>query len=114
MDITWTLCNVRVVPRVKTKLISIRQLYEQGSDVKFGGGKWRVIRLMNLNEISLGNLLLLSVPLDIPRNDDMHMHLWELVEIEDVLVRMGSIKPMLEHSGVSTSPSGCRCLGSCN
>ena len=37
---TWTLCNVRVIPRLETKLISVGQLDEQGLDVKFGGGKW--------------------------------------------------------------------------
>ncbi|VFQ92822.1 unnamed protein product [Cuscuta campestris] len=41
---TWSLQNVRVIPRLKTKLISVGQLDEQGLDVKFGGGKWKVIK----------------------------------------------------------------------
>ena len=32
----WTLKNVRVVPSLTKSLISVRQLDEQGHDVKFG------------------------------------------------------------------------------
>ncbi|KAD4981724.1 hypothetical protein E3N88_18395 [Mikania micrantha] len=34
----------RVIPGLKTKLISISQLDEQGLDVNFGSGKWKVIK----------------------------------------------------------------------
>ncbi|MFS7935838.1 putative RNA-directed DNA polymerase [Helianthus anomalus] len=40
---TWNLKNVRVIPSLTKKLISVSQLDKQGLDVKFGGGKWKVI-----------------------------------------------------------------------
>ncbi|KAM0026735.1 putative RNA-directed DNA polymerase [Helianthus debilis subsp. tardiflorus] len=38
---TWNLKNVRVIPGLTKKLISVSQLDKQGLDVKFGGGKWK-------------------------------------------------------------------------
>ncbi|KAI3791341.1 hypothetical protein L2E82_05105 [Cichorium intybus] len=40
---TWNLKNVRVIPELKKKLISVGQLDKQGLEVRFGGGKWRVV-----------------------------------------------------------------------
>ncbi|VFQ68935.1 unnamed protein product [Cuscuta campestris] len=37
----WTLKDVRVVPALKKSLISVRQLDEQGHEVKFGNGQWK-------------------------------------------------------------------------
>ncbi|KAK1417487.1 hypothetical protein QVD17_26616 [Tagetes erecta] len=41
---SWTLKNVRVIPSLRKKLISIGQLDDQGYDVKFGGGQWKVVK----------------------------------------------------------------------
>ncbi|KAK1416067.1 hypothetical protein QVD17_31855 [Tagetes erecta] len=41
---TWNLKDVRVIPALKSKLISVGQLDKQGLEVKFGGGKWRVTK----------------------------------------------------------------------
>ena len=41
---TWTLKNVRVIPSLKKMLISIGQLDDQGFDVTFGGGQWKVVK----------------------------------------------------------------------
>lgn len=43
MGTTWNLKNVRVIPGLTKKLVSVSQLDKQGLDVKFGGGKWEVI-----------------------------------------------------------------------
>ncbi|VFQ97333.1 unnamed protein product [Cuscuta campestris] len=40
----WTLKDVRVVPALKKSLISVRQLDEQGHEVKFGNGQWKVVK----------------------------------------------------------------------
>ncbi|MFS8032056.1 putative RNA-directed DNA polymerase [Helianthus anomalus] len=40
---TWYLQNVRVIPGLTKKLISVSQPDKQRLDVKFGGGKWKVI-----------------------------------------------------------------------
>ncbi|VFQ77680.1 unnamed protein product [Cuscuta campestris] len=60
---TWSLQNVRVIPRLKTKLISVRQLDEQGLDVKFGGGKWKVIKgnLVIARGLKRGSLYMVPV-----------------------------------------------------
>ncbi|KAD4179491.1 hypothetical protein E3N88_28082 [Mikania micrantha] len=36
--------RVRVIPRLETKLVFVGQLDEQGLDVKFGGGRWKVVK----------------------------------------------------------------------
>ena len=61
---TWCLLNVRVIPKLETKLISVGQLDDQGLDVKFGGGKWKVL---NDNRViaqgfKQGSLYMVSVP----------------------------------------------------
>jgi len=40
----WTLKDVRVVPRLTKSLISVRQLDEQGHEVKFGNQEWKVVK----------------------------------------------------------------------
>jgi len=40
----WTLKDVRVVLSLTKSLISVRQLDEQGHDVKFGKQQWNVIK----------------------------------------------------------------------
>ncbi|VFQ91176.1 unnamed protein product [Cuscuta campestris] len=40
----WTLKDVRVVPGLKKSLISVRQLDEQGHEVKFRDGQWKVVK----------------------------------------------------------------------
>ncbi|VFQ79034.1 unnamed protein product [Cuscuta campestris] len=40
----WTLKDVRVVPALKKSLISVRQLDEQGHEVKFRDGQWKVVK----------------------------------------------------------------------
>ncbi|VFQ99657.1 unnamed protein product [Cuscuta campestris] len=40
----WTLKDVKVVPALKKSLISVRQLDEQGHEVKFRDGQWKVVK----------------------------------------------------------------------
>jgi len=40
----WTLKDVRVVPSLTKSVISVRQLDEQGHDVKFGNQQWKVFK----------------------------------------------------------------------
>ena len=40
----WTLKDVRVVPSLRKSLISVRQLDEQGHEVKFGNQQWKVVK----------------------------------------------------------------------
>ncbi|KAK1430235.1 hypothetical protein QVD17_12833 [Tagetes erecta] len=40
----WTLKDVRVIPSLKKQLISVGQLDEQGHEVKFGNGQWKVVK----------------------------------------------------------------------
>ncbi|VFR00914.1 unnamed protein product [Cuscuta campestris] len=40
----WTLKDIRVVPALKKSLISVRQLDEQGHEVKFRDGQWKVVK----------------------------------------------------------------------
>jgi len=47
---TWTLKDVRLIPDLKRMLISVGQLDDQGYQVVFGNGKWKVVK---------GNLLLI-------------------------------------------------------
>ena len=41
---SWTLKDVRVIPSLKKQLISVGQLDEQGHEVKFGNGQWKVVK----------------------------------------------------------------------
>jgi len=40
----WTLKDVRVIPSLRKKLIFIGQLDDQGYDVTFGKGQWKVVK----------------------------------------------------------------------
>ena len=40
----WTLKDVKVVPSLRKSLISVRQLDEQGHEVKFGNQQWKVVK----------------------------------------------------------------------
>jgi len=40
----WTLKDVRVVPSLTKSLIYVRQLDEQGHDMKFGNQQWKVVK----------------------------------------------------------------------
>jgi len=40
----WTLKDVRVVPSLRKSLISVKQLDEQGHEVKFGNQQWKVVK----------------------------------------------------------------------
>ena len=40
----WTLKDVRVIPSLKKRLISVGQLDDHGYDVKFGNGQWKVVK----------------------------------------------------------------------
>ncbi|KAF5797362.1 putative RNA-directed DNA polymerase [Helianthus annuus] len=40
----WTLKNVRVIPNLRRKLISVGKLDDEGFNVHFGGGQWKVIK----------------------------------------------------------------------
>ncbi|VFQ79644.1 unnamed protein product [Cuscuta campestris] len=40
----WTLKDVRLVPGLKKCLISVSQFDEQGHEVKFGNGQWKVVK----------------------------------------------------------------------
>jgi hypothetical protein len=64
MGTTWNLKNVRVIPGLKTKLISVGQLDEQGMEVKFGCGKWKVINgnLVVARGKKRGSLYMTEVP----------------------------------------------------
>ncbi|VFQ85624.1 unnamed protein product [Cuscuta campestris] len=60
----WTLKNVRVVPAVKKSLISVRQLDEQGHEVKFRDGQWKVVKgnLVMARGRKSGSLYLVELP----------------------------------------------------
>ena len=61
---TWNLKNVRVIPELKKKLISVSQLDKQGLEVRFGGGKWSVVNgnLVIAHGIKCGSLYMVEVP----------------------------------------------------
>ncbi|KAD7116805.1 hypothetical protein E3N88_04073 [Mikania micrantha] len=40
----WTLTDVRVIPDLRKMLISIGKLDDEGLDVHFGGGQWKVVK----------------------------------------------------------------------
>ncbi|KAF5800225.1 putative RNA-directed DNA polymerase [Helianthus annuus] len=60
----WNLKNVRVIPGLTKKLISVSQLDKHGLDVKFGGGKWKVIdgNLVVACGRRRGSLYLVEIP----------------------------------------------------
>jgi hypothetical protein len=61
---TWNLKNVRVIPELKKKLISVGQLDKQGLEVRFGSGKWRVVNgnLVISCGMKCGSLYMVEVP----------------------------------------------------
>ncbi|KAI3514342.1 hypothetical protein L1887_12673 [Cichorium endivia] len=61
---TWNLKNVRVIPELKKKLISVGQLDKQGLEVRFGGGKWRVVNGISViaQGMKPGSLYMVEVP----------------------------------------------------
>lgn len=40
----WTMRNVRHIPGIKRNLIAIGQLDDDGYDIKFGGGAWKIVK----------------------------------------------------------------------
>ncbi|KAI3749678.1 hypothetical protein L2E82_20294 [Cichorium intybus] len=61
---TWNLKNVRVIPELKKKLISVGQLDKQGLEVRFGGGKWWVVNGNSViaQGMKRGSLYIVEVP----------------------------------------------------
>ncbi|KAJ0726248.1 putative RNA-directed DNA polymerase [Helianthus annuus] len=62
----WTLKNVRVIPGLKRMLISIGQLDDQGYDVHFGRGQWKVVKgsMVIARGKKRGTLYMVEVPTD--------------------------------------------------
>jgi len=60
----WTLKDVRVVPSLTKSVISVRQLDEQGHDVKFGNQQWKVVKgnLVMARERKRGSLYMVGLP----------------------------------------------------
>ncbi|KAI3756034.1 hypothetical protein L1987_55846 [Smallanthus sonchifolius] len=60
----WNLKNVRVIPELKTKLISVGQLDEHGLEVRFGNGKWKVVNgnMVIARGKKRGSLYMVEVP----------------------------------------------------
>ncbi|VFQ58251.1 unnamed protein product [Cuscuta campestris] len=60
----WTLKDVRVVPALKKSLISVRWLDEQGHEVKFGNGQWKVVKgnLVMARGRKSGSLYMVGLP----------------------------------------------------
>ncbi|VFQ79143.1 unnamed protein product [Cuscuta campestris] len=60
----WTLKDVRVVPALKKSLISVRQLDEQGHEVKFRNGQWKVVKgnLVMARGRKRGSLYIVELP----------------------------------------------------
>ncbi|VFR00607.1 unnamed protein product [Cuscuta campestris] len=60
----WTLKDVRVVPALKKSLISVRQLDEQGHEVKFRDGQWKVVKgnLVMARGKKRGSLYMVELP----------------------------------------------------
>jgi len=60
----WTLKDVRVVPSLTKSLISVRQLDEQGHDVKFGNQQWKVVKgnLVMARRRNRGSLFMVGLP----------------------------------------------------
>ncbi|XP_076951977.1 uncharacterized protein LOC143625559 [Bidens hawaiensis] len=62
----WNLKNVRVIPSLKRRLISVSQLDELGMEVKFGGGKWKLTKasLVIARENRCDSLYMVDVPIE--------------------------------------------------
>ncbi|VFQ82530.1 unnamed protein product [Cuscuta campestris] len=62
----WTLKDVRVVPGLKKNLISVRQLDEQGHEVKFRDGQWKVVKgnLFIARGEKRGSLYMVELPFE--------------------------------------------------
>ncbi|VFQ99810.1 unnamed protein product [Cuscuta campestris] len=60
----WTLKDVKVVPALKKSLISVRQLDEQGHEVKFRDGQWKVVKgnLVMARGRKRGSLYMVELP----------------------------------------------------
>ena len=60
----WTLKDVRVVPSLRKSLISVKQLDEQGLEVKFGNQQWKVVKgnLVMASERKRGLLYIVRLP----------------------------------------------------
>ncbi|VFQ99676.1 unnamed protein product [Cuscuta campestris] len=60
----WTLKDVKVVPALKKSLISVRQLDEQGHEVKFRDGQWKVVKrnLIMARGNKRGSLYMVELP----------------------------------------------------
>ncbi|VFQ98151.1 unnamed protein product [Cuscuta campestris] len=60
----WTLKDVRVVPALKKSLISVRLLDEQGHEVKFRDGQWKVVKgnLVMARGTKSGSLYMVELP----------------------------------------------------
>ncbi|VFQ99791.1 unnamed protein product [Cuscuta campestris] len=60
----WTLKDVKVVPALKKSLISVRQLDEQGHEVKFRDGQWKVMKgnLVMARGRKRGSLYMVELP----------------------------------------------------
>ncbi|VFQ59432.1 unnamed protein product [Cuscuta campestris] len=60
----WTLKDVKVVPALKKSLISVRQLDEQGHEVKFRDGQWKVVKenLIMAHGKKRGSLYMIELP----------------------------------------------------
>ncbi|KAJ0846181.1 putative RNA-directed DNA polymerase [Helianthus annuus] len=61
---SWTLKDVRVIPSLKKQLISVGQLDEQGHEVKFRNGQWKVLKgnLVVARGKKRGSLYMVSLP----------------------------------------------------
>ena len=60
----WTLKDVRVVPSLTKSLISVKQLEEQGHDVKFENQQWNVVKgnLVMTHGRKIGSLYMVRLP----------------------------------------------------
>ena len=63
---TWTLKDVRVIPNLRRKLISVGKLDDEGLNVHFGGGQWKVIKgnLVIAKGKKKGTLYMVEIPAD--------------------------------------------------
>jgi len=62
----WTLKDVRVVPSLTKSIISIRQLDEQGHDVKFENQQWKIFKgnLVMARGRKRGSLYMVELPFE--------------------------------------------------
>ncbi|KAJ0467156.1 putative RNA-directed DNA polymerase [Helianthus annuus] len=91
---TWNLQNVRVIPGLTKKLIFVSQLDKQGLDVKFGGGKWKVIdgNLIVACGRRRGSLYLVEIPAEgvaVP----VHHKVWFTVASKRKRVQFAKLNP---------------------